>query len=81
MVGSNVTVRMAELPFTKPRVRVPSRPLPAGTLHWSPSRRDPNPFLPRLLWTVEGFQGVQHYDPAPTWFIPPPKDDPSTPTH
>jgi hypothetical protein len=61
---------------TKPRVRVPSRPLPAGTEWW-----DDDPFLPRVLWTVEGYQGVILSDPAPLWFIRTPKDAPSTPIH
>ena len=36
MPGSKIAVRMAGLPFEKPRVRAPSRPLPAGTQHWPP---------------------------------------------
>jgi hypothetical protein len=83
MRGSKIAVRMAGLPFEKPRIRVPSRPLPAGTQHWPIvlSSKDADPFLPRLLWTEEGFQGVILLDPTPLWFIRTPKDDPSTKVH
>ena len=50
----------------RPRVRAPARPLPAGTLDWSPCPQSPdhNPFLARILWTVEGYRGVIRSDPV-----------------
>ena len=76
MRGSKIAVRMAGLPFEKPRIWVPSRPLPAGTTHWLPVPHHPqnNPFLPRVLWTVEGYQGVHLIDPAPHFLSSTPRD-------
>lgn len=49
------------------RVRAPSRPLPADAQWWDCVVNSPdcNPFLPRILWTTEGYQGIIMLDPAP----------------
>ena len=69
--------------YRLPRVRVPSRPLPAGTQDWPVvlSSKDADPFLPRILWTVEGYRGAILLDPEPLWHIRTPRDAPSTQTH
>jgi hypothetical protein len=45
------------------RVRAPSRPLPTDQWDCVVDSPDFNPFLPRVLWTVDGYKGIMMLDP------------------